>query len=572
MEEFIHKTIALRRYLFSCPRVTTSSTAIFVLIIVFSLLGNKSFDSSEFFLFLLIPVAISSIGLRPLCRSLGGDLKTKHGFFLSLFALILLAVSLKITDVLASTSLSTTFAVIFTALNFLFLINLLVFSTMAGLRIYKAVVPSFLFPFLSLFNLSVFIPEARSDLMSLFPCFFVTYLIAWVFFFTMGLPLKKIRIHLFDLLTLAMVEHSGELRQPRNPFRNTGEKTEVFYQALFIEQEQGRHLMTIPWLHPGPLGTIGGNLPAELRNHLRQKFQNVIFLHTFVDHTLDPVFMNDVVRSIKELTDALLSSSTRIETATKVIPIYQDGVTVHGLRAGSVTVLFSSFAPDITEDISPEIGKNILSKFKDNVLLIDCHNSTGAEEKDMENVKPGDEKARSLIKAVETMRDRLASVKAFPIQAGIAGCEVDIPGVRHISAIVLRIDDQTSSFVVLDANNLYPGLRKIVCEKIRSIGIDHCEILTTDAHLGQEAMRMFGIGGTDNDNALIEKIIDQVKKAIEKIGPAKLRYGCGSFEAKVLGDFFEKLLYLSNKTRIQAKTAALLMSLAFILSSYFLIW
>ena len=572
MAESVHKIIALKRLLFRIPRAATSPLTLLVFIFIFSFLGNESFDKSEFFLFLFLPVSVNSIGLRPMCRYLGGDLKTEHAFFLSLFSLILLTVPLKIADLMPTASLPVTLAMIFTVLNFLFLINLLVFSTVAGLRIYKAVLPSSLFPFFSLLILSVFVPVSGTELMNLIFSLFMTYIIVWVFFFTIGLPLKKTRINLFDLVTLVLVEHIGELKQPRNPFRNTGEKTDVLYQALSIEQEQVRHLMTVPWLHPGPLGSIGGNLPAELRHHLNQKFQNVTFLHTYVDHTLDPIFMDDVIQNIEELTDKLFSESVLIDTATKVFRIHQDGITLHGLRAGNIYVLFSSFAPDMTEDISPDIGKEILSKYRDNILLIDCHNSVGFWGMEAESMRPEDDKAHLLVKAVDSMRDMLSSAQSFPIQAGMAGCEVEIPGIRHISVLVFRIDNQTSAFVTLDANNLLPGLRESACENLKSLDINQCEILTTDSHLGQEAMRMFGKVGTVGRDALIKIIVDQAKKAQGKIGPAKLRYGFGRFEAKVLGHIFEKLMQTSDKIRFLSKTAAILMLGAVIVSAYVLLW
>ena len=64
--------------------------------------------------------------------------------------------------------------------------------------------------------------------------------------------------------------------------------------------------------------------------------------------------------------------------------------------------------------------------------------------------------------------------KEFSLKAGM--------GTGGITAIVVQVEKQKTAYIVIDGNNMIPGLREKIIAALTSKGFDASEVFTTDTH------------------------------------------------------------------------------------------
>ena len=104
-------------------------------------------------------------------------------------------------------------------------------------------------------------------------------------------------------------------------------------------------------------------------------------------------------------------------------------------------------------------------------------------------------------------------------------------GAGGITAIVIQIENQKTAYIVIDGNNMVPGLREKILDSLTVLGFDASEVFTTDTHAVTASItgrRGYHPVGEVMDNALLIKYICEVAKKAE----ANLEIcsvGCRSF-------------------------------------------
>ena len=170
-------------------------------------------------------------------------------------------------------------------------------------------------------------------------------------------------------------------------FREIGEEVYVPQVSIFFRQGNGKGvLFTVPNVHPGPLGEIGGgNLP----NYLQSAFSEMVMVsHGTATHDFNLVAEDE----IKKIVSA-------IREAGRNLAFSGDASRSCRYQYGSVSVLYQVFhetlliistrSPEKTEDIDLGVGMAIMAEghraFR-HVAFVDAHNCfTG----DISTVQPG---------------------------------------------------------------------------------------------------------------------------------------------------------------------------------------
>ncbi len=90
-------------------------------------------------------------------------------------------------------------------------------------------------------------------------------------------------------------------------------------------------------------------------------------------------------------------------------------------------------------------------------------------------------------------------------------------GTGGITALVVEVENQKTAYVIIDGNNMVPGLREKIIDSLSSIGFGESEVFTTDTH-AVSALITGGrgyhpVGEVMDHEVLIRHIIEATKKA-----------------------------------------------------------
>ena len=92
-------------------------------------------------------------------------------------------------------------------------------------------------------------------------------------------------------------------------------------------------------------------------------------------------------------------------------------------------------------------------------------------------------------------------------------------GTGGITAVVVQVETQKTVYVVIDGNNMVPGLREKILSALASVGFDESEVFTTDTHAvsalitgGRAGRRGYHPVGEAMDQELLTRYICDVAK------------------------------------------------------------
>ncbi|MFO7872204.1 MAG: DUF2070 family protein [Candidatus Undinarchaeales archaeon] len=564
----------MTRFLFVCP-----STGYLILYLLaasafFSLFTISIFTKIQYFTFLFLPAVVSAILSDKLVTFLGGELKTKHSFFIYAFALTCLSLLLTISSYLFSIN---PYTIIFISLSLLSVLYLTVFRSISYLKIHKGILPSLFYPLFSLILLNMFAGVSFSQFVDFALLLSISFVLTSVFLYLINAPFRKtIGVPTTDLVALIFGEYITGFT-PRNAFKYAAKTKTVPYQEIRFSGKGKNYLFTIPWLHPGPLGTVGGNLPVKLKEKFNKTNTDSVFFHTYVDHSLDPVFSEKAASTIfkKKAEKSIISKKGTKFKLIKKSSKKAGTVTLLGQKIGEFYLFISSFAPSKTEDVSYLVGSKFLKELDEKAILIDAHNSCGSSEESIYNINPGDPKAKLLSKAITELKDELDKQKQHEIEISVSSDSASETllksGIREISAVIFEINKQKICFIVLDANNIPSDFRKSLTSKIKEKGVDICEIITTDAHLGKLAMKTFGETGKGRREELTSIVFNLIEEASKNLNKSNATYNFKRVDVDVLGEeIFKKLIKIGNKVIFRAKLTLFTLFCIFFISVYLL--
>lgn len=519
------KLEALSKYIVTSPSWARSLALILILsgcVEVMSILGTGNpLTHPNFFPIAayLIP-ALAALALTPrLSRWFSG--KLTYGWS-GLTAAIGLIISLFISlspILLVSSSFPLFFAI---SLALVFTFRMLLLAAVVDFHLRRVVIPALLHSGVAVMGAAPFLGLQFVQLSILLHISFA--ISVYVFIIVIERPMKaNFKVGPLELANAFLAHLSEGSKKLDDFFRSIGESVVVPQVSLVMMREGKEEIfLTVPNVHPGPLGEIGGsNLPKILNGMLGNA--SMVF-HGSASHDFNPV---DEIE-VRKVGDAIMKAHPLSCTNT--------GCTTSArYRCGSVDVLAQAFgdtifvvatrSPEVTEDLEFSVGYAIMKsgeKYFSNVAFIDAHNCMDALE---DGVHPATERAMEYIGAADAAFAATAKEEQIQFSAGYAARALPFSrqeGFGDLGVQVLIIDagGQKTGYVLFDGNNMQTGARDEIRRRLLA-HVDECEVTTTDTHVVNTISGRNQIGLKVKVDAFYPIVEEVVLEALADAVPAR---------------------------------------------------
>ena len=347
----------------------------------------------------------------------------------------------------------------------------------------------------------------------------------------------------FDFLR-GFIGHIAEgSRELEEFFEDIGEGAIVPVTVLSFARPDGteKARFVLPMIHPGPMGEIGGgNLPRRVA----AEAEGLAFPpHATAGHDFNLVTEGEV--------DALLAAAraaaTRLEyreEATRSVRTSVGEASVLAQGFDDDALLVATFSPGFADDVEYGVGMSAKAEARiaglDDVMLVDAHNcNNGIEGGAIGHVTPGSPRSFDLFRAAREAAEALAEAPRGPVELGTAWdptewTPADGIGPLGIRVAVTRVAGQTTAYVLLDGNNMEPGLREVIVEALD--GIDAAEVMTTDTHVVNTVESTNQVGAAVDWDALVGVVEGLVDEALADLEPVTVGMATEHAEVTVFGN------------------------------------
>ncbi len=309
-------------------------------------------------------------------------------------------------------------------------------------------------------------------------------------------------------------------------FESIGESAVIPVTVLSYRDLEGKQkaCFSLPMLHPGPMGTIGGgNLPESLAIGT----EGMAFTpHATAGHDFNLTTAREV-GSIISVVKRALDDVKLYGKASRSVREKVGEAEIVGQMFGDSAMLIITYSPGCADDIDYAVGLSAMAEARGqglkNVMLIDAHNcNNGTAGGELGHITPGSQRSFDLFEAAKKISKKLVQEDQCSFELGVAWDKtkweiIEGMGPLGIRVAVIKMDSQETAYVQIDGNNMDPGLRDRIIEENELV--DEMEIITTDTHIVNTIDAVNQIGQRIPHNELIEKIQELIKEAKEDCEP-----------------------------------------------------
>lgn len=342
-------------------------------------------------------------------------------------------------------------------------------------------------------------------------------------------------------------------------FEDLGQEALAPVTVLSVRTQGGdeKARFVLPMIHPGPMGEIGG---GNLSRRIATDIDGLAFPpHATAGHDFNLV----AAREVESILTAARDAAQQIHydrTATQSKRLTEGEATLTGQGFGNGALVVNTFAPSHADDIEYSVGLSAASEARtsgfDEVLLVDAHNcNDGMSGEDPSQVTPGSKRSFDIIHGADRLGDRLAEAETGPVKCGVAWDPTeweptDGIGPLGVRVAVFEVDGQRTAYVLVDGNNMTPGLRERVIDAIEEV--DTTEVMTTDTHIVNTVKPENKVGDSIPESTFTALVTDLVEEAIADLEPVEVGMASETAEVTVFGN---------DRTEMMASTANAVVSL-----------
>ncbi len=292
-------------------------------------------------------------------------------------------------------------------------------------------------------------------------------------------------IHGLSFLNAFIAHLTDGSRAMEEFFREIGESVTVPETSFFFRR-QGRPdlVFTIPNVHPGPLGEIGGgNIPVRFAAEFEE---SVMVPHGCATHDFNLVSEDEIMK----LTDGVQATKPGLvfsDGASRAVRRTSGSVNLLCQRFGDALLIVSTRAPLTTEDLdfsfAPIFEAEGRVRFS-HLGFVDAHNCMAEISGPVLPGTPlGAEYQRGVREAVSAMPDEPCG----PFSIGYGRKPVPFSRVQGfgdlgVQVLAVEVGGRRTAYVLLDGNNMIQGARDALVERCLEL-VDEAEIMTTDSHV-----------------------------------------------------------------------------------------
>lgn len=511
----------LSRFFFVAPSWPVSLAIIVVLGFIIDGASLRFGQEVRFFgsFCFTIPAIVGFVATKVLVNSLAGQITWNRSALLALACTVFLIIISLVGMVVSVFLLPFSYAI---ALGFIFGARLVVLAAIADYRLSRVIVPAFLQTGAGiLIGLYLFSPPFGLFAISSSIVFGIGFvLLIWA----VDRPLYRgFHVHGLNFLNTFIAHITDGSKTMEDFFRDIGEEVYVPQVSIYFRGGPGRDvLFTVPNIHPGPLGEIGGgNLP----NYLQSAFRGMVMVsHGTATHDFNLVAEDEIEKIV-----------TAMRAGEKDLSFSGGASKSYRYRHGSVSILFQVFhdtlliistrAPEKTEDIDLGVGMAIMGEghrsFR-HVAFVDAHNCfTG----DISTVQPGTLAAYEYQSAALHAIEQGQGLAQSPFLMGCA--QVLLPfsrkegfGDQGIEVLVVDVAGQTTAYILIDGNNVEAGGRETLRDHVLAL-VNEAEIMTTDSHVVNMLSGKNPVGLNIPPDLILPHIHRAVKEALGNLGPCE---------------------------------------------------
>lgn len=306
-------------------------------------------------------------------------------------------------------------------------------------------------------------------------------------------------------------------------FREIGEAVTVPQTTLFFSRENRPGLvLTIPNVHPGPMGEIGGgNIPVRFAAEFEE---SVMVPHGCATHDFNLVSEDE----IQTLVDAVRSTKPSLVFnggASRAVRHASGSVSLLSQRFGDALLVVSTRAPLTTEDLdfsfAPTFEAEGRRRFS-RLGFVDAHNCMG---ENWAPVLPGTPLGAEYLHGVREVVDAMVAEACGTFGVGYDRKPVPFSreqgfGDLGVQVLVVEACGQRAAYVLLDGNNMVEGGREALLERCLGL-VDEAEIMTTDSHVVNTVTGKNPIGRRVPIDDLAPVVERALRAALADLAPAR---------------------------------------------------
>jgi putative membrane protein len=311
-----------------------------------------------------------------------------------------------------------------------------------------------------------------------------------------------------------------------------GQNEDIEVTFLKFDSHKPKAAIIVPLVHPGPFKNIGSSLlPSMLKREFEKEFGcDTCVPLGILGHELD---LASQAQNQKIITQVINSAkfSASADRATPFIKVTDGFVTASCQIFGKNAFLSFTLAPKTTEDMPQQLGR-IVREEAENLglecsIVVNAHNSIDDTVDVEASLNTLHEVASKCLKKAVSLPSYAFEVGASTVFPEAFGLK-DGMGQGGITAVVVKVAEQKTAYVVIDGNNMVSGLREEILSALKTIGFHESEVFTTDTHavsavvLGRRGYHP--VGEVMNHETLISYIQEAAKAAAASLSPCNA--GC----------------------------------------------
>ncbi|MHC3378449.1 DUF2070 family protein [Haloarcula sp. H-GB5] len=596
---------SLSRFIFRAP---TWYTSLAFALVIAAMTGIVAFDS-RFILddawqgvFLIgLPTSIASAVTPWVDRQLGGQLTPNRATLLAVICELITIAMLTVAGLIAIVTVrlgqNFVFDVLLVALASIFAFRLLILMAVSRHSLLKAAIPASVQTVTAAVLLAIysgatafildnpmlreylsrpeevppqvqgFIPQ---DFIILAVICVIYALAVWLFLVVIDQPWRSsLGVSALDFLR-GFIGHIAEgTRELEEFFEDIGEEAVVPVTVLSVRRPGGEEKarFVLPMIHPGPMGEIGGgNLPRRVA----ESAEGLAFPpHATAGHDFNLVTEREV--------DTILSTAKTAyqnleydDQATAGTRVTEGEATLTGQAFGDDALVVNTYAPGCADDVEYAVGLSAMSEARadglNDVLLVDAHNcNDGLEGDDLGHVVPGSQRSFDMLHGAGQLGSLLTDAETGRLSCGVAWDETPWEpkegiGPLGIRVCVFEVNDQRTAYVLIDGNNMEPGLRQRIIDATE--GVDMVEVMTSDTHIVNTVEAENQVGQAIPEKEIVALIGDLVDRAVADLEPVEA--GMASEQATVT-------VFGNDRTETLASTANAMVSMGGALAGAFIL-
>ena len=297
------------------------------------------------------------------------------------------------------------------------------------------------------------------------------------------------RIHRLKPIKLLSAMLAIFLDGKKDSLENLAEKlntrSDITIDCLVFREVGRRNIelaFIIPTFHPGPFRDFGSSiLPYLIEEKLSSKGVKTVIARGLSDHSKNIISRRDCEFIAEEISNRIINCNSNYSRRIGLTKVLKYGsATASLIPVGDTTLVVLTLHPKGMEDIPPLLMDGIK---RDDIIVVDAHNSFSEDVKELDGDGFRDIR-NALVIASETTIERGSQILAGYSENMIEGYGLkDGIGPLGIRVLTFKNDNYFTALVVLDSNNAVPEIRERILKDAKDLGIDYCEVLTTDTHI-----------------------------------------------------------------------------------------